>query len=227
MSLSRYLFRTTCRGPCRIFHNLRLYQRSRSLSLRNSNWARTYMTKVATNTRQNTEAIWSVAVRDRFMVARTFHFDDLSLDEVTSSGSKTASGSTIIADALLSGSKLHPEANYLLDICAAQEILRDVLAQYNYRNLDTVFPSPNDPGRKNLEGLAETIWEKVVARTGDFDVLNSLRIELQDPGAKVTFESPISRLFPAVTSVSVRDRFQLVGPSELKCGLEVEATLSG
>merc|ERR1719320_2048684 len=92
---------------------------------------------------RHVDASWSVSVRDRVMVARSFHLDKLG-------SNKLASGSTLLVDAVFSGSKLQSGANYLLDICAAQEILKDVLAEYNYRSLDVVFPDVAHPGRRNL-----------------------------------------------------------------------------
>jgi len=223
MALLGHVLRKTHKAQIRrprMIANLRC-SRAPFLKASRSHHLRSYGTKVHSISTQKGQAVWSVAVRDRVMVARTFHLDNLS-----SNGNAPAAGSTLIVDAVFSGSKLQTNANYLLDICAAQQILNDVLAEYNYRSLDIVFPSPTDPGRRNLEGLAKTIWERIVSQIADFELITSLRIDLQDPGATVTFESPISRVSPAVTSVSVRDRFQLVGPLKLEFGFDVEATLT-
>merc|ERR1719320_1926429 len=169
---------------------------------------------------RHVDASWSVSVRDRVMVARSFHLDKLG-------SNKLASGSTILVDAVFSGSKLQSNANYLLDICAAQQILKDVLGEYNYRNLDLVFPNKTDSGRRNLEGLAKTIWERVVSQIGGFAYITALRIDLEDPGATITFESPIARVSSAQTAVSVRDSFQVDGPFNMTYGFEVEAIISG
>ena len=50
-------------------------------------------------------------------------------------------GATYTCDIEFSSDTLHPECNWVIDIGKASEIVAHVLAKYNYKNLDEIFPN--------------------------------------------------------------------------------------
>jgi len=67
------------------------------------------------------------------MIAHSFH------DNPSFGPAGGLHGATYTADVQFSSSKLSPEVNWVIDIGEASEILSDVLAKYNYKNLDDIF----------------------------------------------------------------------------------------
>lgn len=78
---------------------------------------------------------FSLGIRDSFMIAHSFHGH-------TSFGPAGGlHGATYTCDVEFGSDSLHPECNWVIDIGKASEILEAVLAKYNYKNLDDVFPN--------------------------------------------------------------------------------------
>jgi hypothetical protein len=73
--------------------------------------------------------MYSVAVRDRLMIAHSFKGELFG-------PARALHGCTYTVDAICKGTHLLPGTNYLVDICAAEAALHDALAQYHLRNLD-------------------------------------------------------------------------------------------
>ena len=74
---------------------------------------------------------FSVSVRDRAMCAHSFTGELFG-------PAQNLHGITFIIDAIFYGSALVPEATYLLDICLAEELLKQVVSKYHNQNLDDV-----------------------------------------------------------------------------------------
>ena len=83
--------------------------------------------------------MFSVTVRDHVMIAH-------SLRGEVFGPAQRLHGATYIVDATFSRAELHSD-DIVVDIGGATEVLRDVLADLNYRNLDEV---PELAGRTRL-----------------------------------------------------------------------------
>ena len=75
--------------------------------------------------------MFAVSVRDRAMCAHSFTGELFG-------PAQNLHGITFIIDAIFYGSALVPEATYLLDICLAEELLKQVVSKYHNQNLDDV-----------------------------------------------------------------------------------------
>ena len=78
---------------------------------------------------------FSVSVRDRAMCAHSFTGELFG-------PAQNLHGITFIIDAVFYGTSLVPEATYLLDICLAEELLKQVVSKYHNQNLDDVRATP-------------------------------------------------------------------------------------
>ena len=75
--------------------------------------------------------MFAVSVRDRAMCAHSFTGELFG-------PAQNLHGITFIIDAVFYGSGLVPEATYLIDICLAEELLKQVVSKYHNQNLDDV-----------------------------------------------------------------------------------------
>ena len=76
-----------------------------------------------------------LGIRDSFMIAHSFH------EHPSFGPAGGLHGATYTCDVEFSTDMLHPECNWVIDIGKASDILAQVLAKYNYKNLDVIFPS--------------------------------------------------------------------------------------
>jgi 6-pyruvoyl-tetrahydropterin synthase len=72
--------------------------------------------------------VFTVTVRDHMMIAHSFRGEAFG-------PAQRLHGATYVVDAALSGERLDPDG-VLVDIARAADLLKDVLARLNYRNLD-------------------------------------------------------------------------------------------
>src|SRR5690606_32335857 len=100
------------------------------------------------------EGMFSVAVRDRMMIAHSFRGDVLG-------PAQRLPGATHVADAVFKRESLDDD-NIVVDIGKATEELRGVLAQLNYRNLDE---EPEFTGvNASTEALARVVADRLADR---------------------------------------------------------------
>ena len=98
--------------------------------------------------------MYSVNVRDHFMIAHSFRGD-------TFGPAQRLHGATYVVDLELRRSALDRD-DVVVDIARAGEVLRAVLAELNFRNLDEI---PEFHGRNTTtEFLARVVFDRVVAR---------------------------------------------------------------
>ena len=74
-----------------------------------------------------------LGIRDSFMIAHSFH------NHPSFGPAGGLHGATYTCDVEFATDMLHPECNWVIDIGKASDILAQVLAKYNYQNLDEVF----------------------------------------------------------------------------------------
>ena len=117
--------------------------------------------------------MYSVNVREHFMIAHSFRGD-------TFGPAQRLHGATYVVDLELRRSALDRD-DVVVDIARAGELLRAVLAELNFRNLDEV---PEFQGRNTTtEFLARVVFDRVAARI----VAGDLGTEADGlDGAKVT-----------------------------------------
>jgi len=77
---------------------------------------------------------YRLGIRDTFMIAHSFR------DHPAFGPAGGLHGATYTCDVEFVSDNLDAEANWVIDIGLASEILSGVLAKYNYRNLDDMFP---------------------------------------------------------------------------------------
>jgi 6-pyruvoyltetrahydropterin/6-carboxytetrahydropterin synthase len=78
---------------------------------------------------------FQLGIRDSFMIAHSFH------GHASFGPAGGLHGATYTCDVEFATDELHPETNWVIDIGKASEMLAAVLAKYNYKNLDDVFPN--------------------------------------------------------------------------------------
>lgn len=98
--------------------------------------------------------MYSVNVRDHFMVAHSFN-------GATFGPAQRLHGATYIVDLELRRTALDPD-DVVVDIARATELLREVLAELNFRNLDE---QPEFRGRNTTtEFLARVVFDRTATR---------------------------------------------------------------
>lgn len=101
--------------------------------------------------------MYSLNVRDHFMIAHSFRGEIFG-------PAQRLHGATYVVDATFRRAELD-EDGLVVDIGLASELLHEILAAMNYRNLDDepVFEGKNT----TTEFLAREIWERIVAAVHD------------------------------------------------------------
>jgi 6-pyruvoyl-tetrahydropterin synthase len=133
--------------------------------------------------------MYTVTVRDHFMIAHSFHGDAFG-------PAQRLHGATYIVDLELRRRDLDADG-MVVDIGRATDVLRGVLADLNYRNLDEV---PEFRGRNTTtEFLAHVIFDRIVAaiHRGDLGAgargVDSVRVTLGESHvASASYEAPVS-----------------------------------
>ena len=116
-------------------------------------------------------AEYTVGVRGRFMAARTLDAERFG------AARRSLHGGTFVVDALFRGSELQAGTDFLLDICLAEELVRDACASLHQRSIDT-HPAI---GRNATAGaIAEALWRLVAARLPAGHALSSLRLRVRE-----------------------------------------------
>lgn len=80
---------------------------------------------------------FSLGIRDSFMVAHSFH----NHPAFGPAGGMHGATYTCDVEFLCSDQGIDPVTNWVIDIGLASSILSQVLAKYNFKNLDEVFPN--------------------------------------------------------------------------------------
>lgn len=103
--------------------------------------------------------MYSLNVRDHFMIAHSFEGDVFG-------PAQRLHGATYVVDATFRRAELDGDG-LVVDIGRAADVLRRILAEMNYRNLDAV---PTFKGKNTTtEFLAREVWERLAgaARAGE------------------------------------------------------------
>jgi 6-pyruvoyltetrahydropterin/6-carboxytetrahydropterin synthase len=133
--------------------------------------------------------MYSVTVRDHFMVAHSFKGE-------TFGPAQRLHGATYVVDLELRRSGLDADG-MVVDIGRAGEVLRAVLASLNYRNLDemSAFTGRNT----TTEFLARVVFDRIVEAIGRGELgpgaraVDSMRVTLHESHvASASFEGRVS-----------------------------------
>jgi len=120
--------------------------------------------------------MYAVTVRDHFMIAHSFHGE-------TFGPAQSLHGATYVVDVEFRRLALDPD-NVVVDIGSASEMVKAVLKELNFSNLDAV--SEFEGKNTTTEFLARAVFEKIRARVsaGDLgehaDGLSSLKVTLHE-----------------------------------------------
>lgn len=120
--------------------------------------------------------MYTVNVRDHFMIAHSFHGQAFG-------PAQRLHGATYVVDAAFSRRALDADG-MVVDIARATEVLRSVLAEFNLRNLDddAAFAGQNT----TTEFMARVVFERIAARAAAGELgphasgLESLRVQLHE-----------------------------------------------
>jgi len=82
---------------------------------------------------KSTIAAFTLGIRDSFMIAHSFH------DHPSFGPAGGLHGATYTCDVEFQSDDLDEKCNWVIDIGKASELLANVLAKYNYKNLDEIF----------------------------------------------------------------------------------------
>jgi 6-pyruvoyltetrahydropterin/6-carboxytetrahydropterin synthase len=97
---------------------------------------------------------YSLGIRDSMMIAHSFQGEEFG-------PAQGLHGATYTVDVEFSTEKLTDKLNWVMDIGVAMDVLKKVLAPYNFKNLDEVFPGENTTTefmcRKVFEGLSNEL----------------------------------------------------------------------
>lgn len=132
--------------------------------------------------------MYSVNVRDHFMIAHSFQ-------GAVFGPAQRLHGATYVVDLEMRRAQLDPDG-IVVDIGLATQLLRDVLAAINFRNLDE---EPDFRGRNTTtEFMAKVVFDRVAARIGDgalgphAGALDQLRVTLHEShGAWAAYEGAL------------------------------------
>ncbi|MCU4121024.1 6-pyruvoyl trahydropterin synthase family protein [Variovorax sp. N23] len=138
--------------------------------------------------------MYSVNVRDHFMIAHSFHGDAFG-------PAQRLHGATYVVDAEFRRRALDADG-MVVDIALATEVLRRVLGELNLHNLDD---DPAFAGQNTTtEFLARVVFERIAAAMAAGELgahaggLESLRVRLNESHvAWAAYEGPLSATDPA------------------------------
>lgn len=138
--------------------------------------------------------MYSVNVRDHFMIAHSFHGDAFG-------PAQRLHGATYVVDAEFRRRALDADG-MVVDIARATEVLRRVLGELNLRNLDA---DPAFAGQNTTtEFLARVVFERIAAAMAAGELgahaggLESLRVRLNESHvAWAAYEGPLPATNPA------------------------------
>ena len=132
--------------------------------------------------------MYTVSVRDHFMIAHSFHGEAFG-------PAQRLHGATYVVDLEFRRPELDPNG-MVVDIGLATDVLRQVLAGLNYRNLDD---EPAFTGRNTTtEFLAHEVFDRVVSAMGRGELgsgargVERVRVTLHESHvASASFEGPL------------------------------------
>lgn len=133
--------------------------------------------------------MYSVNVRDHFMIAHSFRGEAFG-------PAQRLHGATYVVDATFLRAALDPDG-MVVDIARATTVLREVLADFNFRNLDdeAAFTGQNT----TTEFMARVVFERIAARAQAGDLgphaagLQALRVRLHESHvAWADYEGPLA-----------------------------------
>lgn len=133
--------------------------------------------------------MYSVCVRDHFMIAHSFHGEAFG-------PAQRLHGATYVVDLEFRRAQLDADG-MVVDIGRATDVLRATLSGLNYCNLDE---APEFKGRNTTtEFLARVVFDRIVAAIGRGDLgpgargVESLRVTLHESHvAAASFDGPLS-----------------------------------
>ncbi|CAM9248010.1 unnamed protein product [Choristocarpus tenellus] len=100
---------------------------------------------------------YSLGIRDSIMIAHSFKGEEFG-------PAQQVHGATYTVDVEFKSDALAPKSNWVIDIGAASDMLSEILAKYNFKNLDELFPEENT----TTEFMCKVIFDEMAARCKAF-----------------------------------------------------------
>ena len=106
---------------------------------------------------------FTLGIRDSFMIAHSFH------QHPSFGPAGGLHGATYTCDVEFCSDELVEETNWVIDIGLASQILSEVLAKYNYKNLDEVFDNGEMTTTEFMcRQIFQDLCERLKEQGGDF-----------------------------------------------------------
>eukprot|EP00977_Amphora_coffeiformis_P027442 scaffold34612_cov165-Amphora_coffeaeformis.AAC.8 len=114
---------------------------------------------------------FTLGIRDSFMIAHSFH------QHPSFGPAGDLHGATYTCDVEFCSDDLVHETNWVIDIGKASEILAEVLATYNYKNLDEVFRNGE---MTTTEFMCRQIFRDICARLKEISFQGDICVKLYE-----------------------------------------------
>lgn len=132
-------------------------------------------------------ALYKVSVRGRFMAARSLQGARFG------EAQQRLHGGTFIVDALFTGHTLVAGANYLIDICLAEELVAKAIAPLQQTNLNENGGLSREVGNPTASGLARALWTAIARGLPSGHGLRGLKLVVAEHDASIAeFEQSLS-----------------------------------
>lgn len=132
--------------------------------------------------------MYSVTVRDRFMIAHSFEGE-------TFGPAQALHGATYVVDVRFDREELDAE-QLVVDIGLASQVLADVLGEFAFKNLDDI--AEFDGKNTTTEFMARVVFDRMAARLRDgslgpaADGVDAMKVTLHESDvASASFEGPV------------------------------------
>jgi 6-pyruvoyltetrahydropterin/6-carboxytetrahydropterin synthase len=110
---------------------------------------------------------FSLGIRDSIMIAHSFNGEEFG-------PAQGMHGATYTVDVDFCAPELVDKCNWVVDIGKASELLQEVLAKYNMKNLNDLFPEENT----TTEFMCREIHQQLCARLKGEDFQGGLTVKL-------------------------------------------------
>jgi 6-pyruvoyltetrahydropterin/6-carboxytetrahydropterin synthase len=106
---------------------------------------------------------FTLGVRDSIMIAHSFTGEEFG-------PAQSLHGATYTVDVELSTADLVEKVNWVIDIGAFSTVLSDVLAVYNFKNLNEIFPDENTTTEFMCRQIHQDIASKLKCKSASLSV---------------------------------------------------------
>jgi 6-pyruvoyl-tetrahydropterin synthase len=101
--------------------------------------------------------VFNLGIRDSIMIAHSFKGEEFG-------PAQNMHGATYTVDVDFSTPELAEKSNWVIDIGAASDILSEVLSEYNFKNLNEIYPNENTTTEFMCREIHRKLVNKLIKR---------------------------------------------------------------